>query len=444
MKKLTSILLALLMALTLLPTAVFADTALTGMGTETDPYVVSSDTDLRAAVEKGGYIKLSGNVVLTKPVEVDKTVVLDLGGKSITPASDYAEIGDGTNAYKDSLISVKRGGNLTVNDSVGSGLISTGNNSSIFGAIKMTIRGEAASGTEAVLTVNGGTIEGYYYAITGNGGRHNTKITVNGGTIKGLNSVDSLAIHQPQGGILIINGGTLEGNTTLGIKSGTLTITDGTFIATGEKKAYTHNGNGFEMTGDALVVEACDYPGGLPVVVDISGGTFTSTNGSAVAYYQHTKADGTKYAIDDDKFITGGVFSTDVKDFVDNDAVVTAISGDTYIVGTEMVKAAAQSLASGDTLTITQGSVDLTGVAVGVTVKNNGNGTVKVNNVTLTDSYKESGYTVPAKRVWRDTSATVTDKAESPKTFDAGVAIYGVMAVSSVLGMGYMGKKKFF
>lgn len=40
--------------------------------------------------------------------------------------------------------------------------------------------------------------------------------------------------------------------------------------------------------------------------------------------------------------------------------------------------------------------------------------------------------------------AVTTDKAESPKTFDAGVAIYGVMAVSSVLGMGYMGKKKFF
>ncbi len=38
---------------------------------------------------------------------------------------------------------------------------------------------------------------------------------------------------------------------------------------------------------------------------------------------------------------------------------------------------------------------------------------------------------------------TVKDKAESPKTFDAGIAVYGVMAISSVLGMGYMGKKKF-
>ena len=38
---------------------------------------------------------------------------------------------------------------------------------------------------------------------------------------------------------------------------------------------------------------------------------------------------------------------------------------------------------------------------------------------------------------------TVKDKAESPKTFDAGIAVYGVMAISSVLGMGYVGKKKF-
>ena len=37
---------------------------------------------------------------------------------------------------------------------------------------------------------------------------------------------------------------------------------------------------------------------------------------------------------------------------------------------------------------------------------------------------------------------TTVTKAESPKTFDAGIAVYGVMAISSVLGMGYMGKKK--
>lgn len=42
------------------------------------------------------------------------------------------------------------------------------------------------------------------------------------------------------------------------------------------------------------------------------------------------------------------------------------------------------------------------------------------------------------------TTTTTTGKAQSPTTFDAGIAIYGVMAVSSVLGMGYMGKKKFF
>lgn len=40
-------------------------------------------------------------------------------------------------------------------------------------------------------------------------------------------------------------------------------------------------------------------------------------------------------------------------------------------------------------------------------------------------------------------SSTPTAPVESPKTADAGIAIYGVMAISSVLGMGYIGKKKF-
>ena len=40
-------------------------------------------------------------------------------------------------------------------------------------------------------------------------------------------------------------------------------------------------------------------------------------------------------------------------------------------------------------------------------------------------------------------NATPTAPVESPKTFDAGVAVYGVVALTSALGMGYIGKKKF-
>lgn len=38
---------------------------------------------------------------------------------------------------------------------------------------------------------------------------------------------------------------------------------------------------------------------------------------------------------------------------------------------------------------------------------------------------------------------TTTNTAESPKTGDVGLLLYGAMAVSSLMGMGYVGKKKF-
>ncbi len=40
-------------------------------------------------------------------------------------------------------------------------------------------------------------------------------------------------------------------------------------------------------------------------------------------------------------------------------------------------------------------------------------------------------------------SSAPTAPVQSPKTFDAGVAVYGVVALTSALGMGYIGKKKF-
>lgn len=38
---------------------------------------------------------------------------------------------------------------------------------------------------------------------------------------------------------------------------------------------------------------------------------------------------------------------------------------------------------------------------------------------------------------------TTAVKADSPATFDAGIALYGALAISSLTGMAYVGKKKF-
>lgn len=60
----------------------------------------------------------------------------------------------------------------------------------------------------------------------------------------------------------------------------------------------------------------------------------------------------------------------------------------------------------------------------------------RVENMTFTNVYTKNVHRVPS-------STTPTAKIEAPKTFDAGIAVYGVMAVSSLFGMGYVGKKKF-
>lgn len=77
---------------------------------------------------------------------------------------------------------------------------------------------------------------------------------------------------------------------------------------------------------------------------------------------------------------------------------------------------------------------------------------VKVDDTDYSCNHRENGtpnhfdtltftntYTANTRHVY----TAPTEKIEAPKTFDAGIAVYGVMAVSSLLGMGYVGKKKF-
>ena len=115
-----------------------------------------------------------------------------------------------------------------------------------------------------------------------NGSTNNqAQITINGGEIISNNGV---GIYKPDAGTLTINGGTISGLTALYVKSGNTTISGGTFNGNGAKAEYTYNGNGCDPTGDALVVDNCGYPGGMPVL-SITGGTFNSANAAAIESY---------------------------------------------------------------------------------------------------------------------------------------------------------------
>ena len=124
----------------------------------------------------------------------------------------------------------------------------------------------------------------------------------------------------------------------------------------------------------------------------------------------------------------------------------------TAIISEGAIKTVAKEYAEeGDVITVMRGNVALTDVPVGVTVANNGAGTVTVNGsgaITEGHPYTVRPAEQPPRYYYNSTTTTTTDtKADgtkgSPKTFDAGVGIYAVSAILSVTGMAYVGKKKF-
>lgn len=146
-------------------------------------------------------------------------------------------------------------------------------------------------------------------------GTSNTSIQGNGSTTKNSSIVikegarvlsDKAGIYHPQSGTLTVEGGLITGSTGIVMKSGHLEVTGGEISATGARTPYTHESSGYISTGDAVVLEACDYPGGAPSA-EISGGLLSSQKAQAVVCYLK---DGAK-DMDNKKFVTGGEFSSD-------------------------------------------------------------------------------------------------------------------------------------
>lgn len=256
-------------------------------------------------------IKLLRDVELSTTIFLEKSLTLELNGHTISAADSWARVNADTKygGQTDAMFVVVGGATLTINDNSankdGTITAATANKDTCYAAIKLTATSESVNtGTES-LVVNSGNIVGNYYGVCGNGGRSDSQIIINDGTIKGTVVDDSTSIYHAQGGKLIINGGVLEGATGLYVKSGTVTISGGAIIGNGKKEEFNHSDNGFGNTGDALVVEACGYTYGNPVV-SVIGGTFISENAEAVAYYKYNEN-----KLENEKFISGGSFSTD-------------------------------------------------------------------------------------------------------------------------------------
>lgn len=230
-----------------------------------------------AAAQDGETVTLLADIDATEQIEVGKQVTLDLNGKTI----EYK----GETTLTSGVIMVLRGGDLTVTDSSegATGAIKSGTKA--YAAIALTKKGETSTET-AKLTVNNGTIEGYYYAIVGNGTRHGTDITIAGGTVKGTNEEGNQGIYHPQDGTLTISGGTISGySSAVELRSGTLNITGGTLSASCTEFNYEPNNSG--TTTDGAVIAIAQHSTLKAINVSIAGATLNGAKTIAVTDAQN-------------------------------------------------------------------------------------------------------------------------------------------------------------
>jgi hypothetical protein len=288
---------------------------------------------------------------------IDGNVTLDLNGHAITAAETMTTSLTST----DTLFGVRRGAKFTVN-ATGGGSIT----SSLCCTIKLTEKDDETrenySTKEATLVVNGGTITGYEYAISGNGTRHGSDITINNGTFIATNtnvtdnttgSKDAIALYQPQDGKLTIKGGSFTGfKSGVEHRSGTLLVEGGTFTSTASSFYAGVNGNGGTTRSAGLVI--AQHNTYKAIDATIKGGTFTGgTNGYALYNLKNTvsndysknpgevsvKIQGGTFnqAIFSDEstkaVVTGGKFKVDPSDYYDTNSYQATLTDDYYIVG---------------------------------------------------------------------------------------------------------------
>jgi len=296
-----------------------------------------------SALADGDTLKLYKNAYFngTVPTPAGATVTIDLNGYNTASLNNYAfyvRSGSTLNFVNTSstdgyvftnaagYYAIYNRGTTTIGDNVivqgnvtqSGGVYNNAGSSVTVDGGTVIGRGESYAGIvvwgNSSVTVEDGLVKGVdTFAISGNGssGNGGYDITINGGTV----TSNVTAIYHPNDGTLTITDGTITGATAVAVKSGTTNISGGTLIANGEAQTFTHNGNGTSETGDALFIEACNYPGGTPTV-SVTGGTFTSANGSAVATYAQNDT------YDDEKptnFVENGTFSS----YLDDSLVAT-------------------------------------------------------------------------------------------------------------------------
>ena len=379
MKKVLATILALVMALSVTTMAWADDVAkIGGTGYATLQEAVDAATNGQTT------IVLQSNVVLTASLNVaaGRTVTLDLNSCKITADMNGPHM-------------ICNAGNLTITDSSENktGEIAKIGAETNFGYVienhgTMTLDRCKISST----SVKSSAIENGWYTASANTAGTSCTMTIQNAEVVSVNAVGGLyTVKNDDYGVMVINGGVFT-NGVAGagavLNWNDLTINGGTFTGASAVRTLKSGSSDFE-TGKS----------------QIKNGTF---NGGI------DTLDGYKTGIT--IAVTGGTFSTDVTEYLAEGKILQK-NGDTYTAVTN----------SG----ITSGTYTAKPtVPDGYKVVENTDGTFTVEKVGGYYYYQPT------------TDTTTTDTTGSPKTFDAGIALYVGMALTSAAGVAFVGKKR--
>lgn len=378
MKKVLATILALVMALSVTTMAWADDVA------KIDGTGYATLQEAVNAANNGQTIVLQSDVVLTASlnVAVDKTVTLDLNSYKITADMDGPHM-------------ICNAGNLTITDSSANktGEIAKIGAETNFGYVienhgTMTLDRCKISST----SVKSSAIENGWYTASANTAGTSCTMTIQNAEVVSVNADGGLyTVKNDDYGVMVINGGVFT-NSVAGagavLNWNDLTINGGTFTGASAVRTLKSGSSDFE-TGKS----------------QIKNGTF---NGGI------DTLDGYKTGIT--IAVTGGTFSTDVTEYLAEGKILQK-NGDTYTAVTN----------SG----ITSGTYTAKPtVPDGYKVVENTDGTFTVEKVGGYYYYQPT------------TDTKTTDTKGSPKTFDAGIALYVGMALTSAAGVAFVGKKR--
>ena len=298
----------------------------------------------------------SGTLILSDDVSLTKSgagnAIDNLGGTVTTSAN----ITLSNQAY---TAVVTYGGEITIN---GGNIQANGQNAA---GISVFNRGYNNTSTGAQVTINGGTISAYIYALSTNnvrsGGDNPSHVYINGGD---LSSTNATAIYWPSAGSLTVGavGGTNDSvsisspaGSAIEVCSGTLTVNCGTLNGSDSSDSLNlsstwagqyRTNSGCAGLGDGVTVIARRGSGYDTAALNVSihGGIFSSSDNYAVRYFDCNRVenaaqisqsvsvaimggtfngstnggavDASIVAENDQRFITGGTFSSDVSTYV--------------------------------------------------------------------------------------------------------------------------------